>query len=136
MNSIFDLKSLTSTLGKNSASSLLSLVHTSRDELGRYAKAIEFGLREGKKGLQKHDDLAFQQVGEWFSEVESALKEVRAKIHSADFNHFAQRLEQEAKARPWFSISAKLILQSFLTQIRDQDTGSSRRKNAKLSARQ
>lgn len=135
MNSVFDLKSLTSVIGRNSASSFLSLVHSSRDELSRYTEAIEFGLREGMKSLKKRDDKASKKVAGWFSEVEEALGEIRQKISSDKFSEFARKLEGEAKSRPWFSISAKIILQSFLTQAQDQQEGS-RRKHAKLSTRQ
>lgn len=133
MNSVFDLKSLSHTLGKGSAASFLSLVHSSRDELGRYASAIEDGLREGRKGLKRRDDQVSHRVAGWFSDVESALKEIRQKINSEDFEEFAKRLEGEAKKKPWFSIGSRMILRSFLSTV-TQD-GASRRKNGKLSER-
>jgi len=133
MNSVFDLKSLTSVIGKNSASSFLSLVHSSRDELGRYTEAIEFGLKEGMKALKKREDRASGKVSGWFEEVGEALHEIRTQINSDKFTEFARKLEKEAKNRPWFSISAKIILQSFLSQVEDQ--GASRRKHGKLPVR-
>lgn len=133
MNSVFDLKALTSVIGRNSASSLLSLVHSSRNELSRYVEALEFGLREGVKGLKKREDPASMNVSVWLTEIEDALREIKEKINSDDFTDFARKLEQEAKRRPWFSISSKFILQTLLTQVQE---GTSRRKHGKLPTRQ
>lgn len=131
MKSVFDLKTLTTSLGKKSAASFLSLVHSSRDELGIYVEAIEYGLDEGIQALKKRDDKASEKVSSWFSEISYALKEMRGRINSDEFNDFAKKLEKEAKRRPWFSIGSRIILNSFLNQVHEHEEGS-RRQHAKL----
>lgn len=133
MNSVFDFKGLSNSLGKSSAASFLSLIHSSRDEIGRYSSAIEFGLKEGKKALKKRDDKASQLVSAWFAEVEFALKEIQHRIRSKDFEDFAKTLEREARNRPWFSISARMILRSFLNAVGEESAKG--RTHGKLPAR-
>lgn len=121
MNSVFDIKALTKTIGQNSASSFLDLVLSSRDELQRFGEAIELGLEQGATSLRDRDESTATTVAGWFDEVGAALREIREKMNSDDFSNFAKRLEKEAKKKPWFAVSANLVLRSFQRSIRRKD---------------